>query len=265
MTYDDGLADRAFGVIRLPARPAKPRDTGLTVVADKGLGPQGLEDLLAMAADHVDWLKVAGSTARLHRPAVLAAKIAQLHEADVQVLLAGDVLELGVVQGVAGRVYAQAAELGFDAVEVASAQTVISPRDKAELVRRAAARGLQVFGEVGRKGGGGSSPDAATLAHEAQLLVDAGASRVLLQGEGLLEGVGQIAEDVLLGFAARVDIERTVLQAKESRAQGWLVETFGPHVSVDIDAASVLSFELLRRGARQRGLLGTVATVEPHG
>ena len=262
MSWDDGLADRAFSALRLPARPAKPRDTGLTLVADKGLGPHAVEDLLALGADSVDWVKVASATARLYRPDALAAKTARYREAGVEVLLAGDDLELAVVRGVVDEVYAQAAELGFTAVEVASAQTVLSSRDKAELVRRAAAHGLLAFGEVGRKGGG-VRPDAGQLARQAEALLEAGAARVVLQGEGLLEDVDELAADVLHAFAAKVDLERTVVQAKQARAQVWLVETFGPHVSVDVDVDSVLTMELLRRGARARGLLGTVATVPP--
>ncbi len=264
MTYDR-LADRAFAVVQLPARPTKPRDIGLTLVADKGLGPHAVEDLLAVSADAIDWVKIASSSARLYRPDVLAQKVARYRAADVEVLLAGDFLELAVVQGVVEPVYEQAAALGFSAVEVASAQTVLSLRDKAELVRRAASYGLQVFAEVGRKGDVGQRPDAATLAAQAGALLDAGAARIVLQGEGLLENVAELATDVLLAFAGRVDLERTVVQAKQACAQVWLVETFGPHVSLDIDPASVVTVELLRRGARHRGLLGTVATVAPQG
>lgn len=262
MSWDDGLADRAFAALPLPSRPAKPRDTGLTLVADKGLGPHAVDDLLALSADSIDWVKIASASARLYRPQALAAKTARYRAAGIDVLLAGDFLELAVVRGVVDQVYAQAVELGFTAVEVASAQTVLSTRDKAELVRRATAHGLLVFAEVGRKGGG-TRPDAGQLARDADALIEAGATRVLLQGEGLLEDVAEIAADVLHAFAARVDIERTVVQAKQARAQVWLVETFGPHVSVDVDADSVVVMELLRRGARHRGLLGSVGTVPP--
>ncbi len=262
MTWDDGLADRAFSALTLPSRPAKPRDTGLTLVADKGLGPHAVDDLLALSADSIDWVKVASASARLYRPEALAAKTARYRAAGIDVLLAGDFLELAAVRGVVDEMYAQAAELGFTAVEVASAQTVVSLCDKAELVRRATAHGLLVFGEVGRKGGG-TRPDAAQLAREAEALLEAGVTRIVLQGEGLLEDVAEIAADVLHAFTARVDVERTVVQAKNPRAQVWLVETFGPHVSVDIDVDSVVVMELLRRGARHRGLLGTVATVPP--
>lgn len=261
MSWDDGLAGAAFPAVRLPGRPAKPRDTGLTLVADKGLGPHAVEDLLAVSADFVDWIKIASASARLYPPQALREKVARYRSAGVEVLLAGDFLELAVVQGVADEVYASAAELGFSAVEVATAQTVVSRRDQQSLVRRARAHGLQVFGEVGRKGAG--RPDARTLVADAHALLDAGAARVVLQGEGLLEDVPEIATDVVHAFAAAVDLERTVVQAKQTRAQVWLIETFGPHVSVDVDPASVVTLELMRRGARTRGLLGTVATVAP--
>jgi len=259
----DHLEDRAFSVVQVPGRPGKPRSSGLTVVADKGLGMHQTEDLLEVSGDFVDWVKVASSSARLYRPEVLRRKIAAYATAGVQAVLTGDFLELAVRQGVADAVYAQARELGFAAVEVASAQTVVAVQDKAALVRRAAGHGLRVFAEVGRKGEELRRAHGGWLATQAEVLLASGAHQVLVQGEGIVEGVEAIDEDVLLTLAARIPSEMTVFQAKDTRAQAWFIGNLGPHTSMDVDIDAAVPLELMRRGVRHRGLLGLVATAPP--
>lgn len=256
----DRLSDRAFGVIEVPGRPSRPRLRGQTIMADKGLGMTAADDLLDLIGDFVDWVKIAGSTARLYRRDALRRKIAHYQEAGLKVLVAGDFLELGVVRGLADAVYAEAAELGADAIEVASAQTVVSTEVKCRLVGLAGQHGLDVFAEVGTKGATGSRPHGGWLAGQAHQLLDAGAYRVLLQGEGIVEDVAEIDEQTVLGFASSVPTDRTVFQAKEARARHWFITQLGPDVNLDVDAPDVPRLELMRRGLRERGLAGLVAT-----
>lgn len=256
----DRLDDRVLSVIEVPGRAAKPRQRGQTVMADKGLGIREAEDLLELVGDFVDWVKIASSTVRLYRPGLLARKLAVYREADIKVLLTGDVVELGVVRGLADQIYAEAASLEFQAVEVASAQTIVSTATKAALVQRARRHGLEVFAEVGRKGNPGSRPHGRWLAREADELLEAGAYRVLVQGEGIVEDVADIDEDALLTFAAAVPGDLTVFQAKDDRARSWFLRNLGPDVNLDVDAPAVAQLELLRRGLKSRGFAGLVTT-----
>jgi phosphosulfolactate synthase (CoM biosynthesis protein A) len=68
---------------------------------------------------------------------------------------------------------------------------------------------------------------------------------------------------VLLTFGSRIPLERTVFQAKDTRAQAWFISRFDPHTSMDVNIGSAVSLELMRRGIRHRGLLGLVATAPP--
>src|ERR1043166_4082310 len=51
------------GLLRVPARPAGPRETGLTHVIDKGLGPRAWEDILETAGDYISIVKLGWGTA----------------------------------------------------------------------------------------------------------------------------------------------------------------------------------------------------------
>ncbi|MGH2401376.1 MAG: phosphosulfolactate synthase [Candidatus Limnocylindria bacterium] len=253
------LEDRAFGYLRIPARSIKPRSVGQTIVADRGLGSHAQADLLEVGADFVDWVKICSTTPRLYTEELLRRKIGAYREADVRIFLTGDGFELGIGQGVMDRVYADAAELGCAGMEVAAAQVILSLDARVRLVRQATGHGLHVFAEVGRKGMSDRRAHAGWLLRQIDALMEAGAYRVLLQGEGIVEDVGEIDESLLLDLAAHVDLESVVFQAKDARAQRWFIENLGPDTNLDVDSHQLITLELARRGLAKRGLVGLVA------
>jgi phosphosulfolactate synthase len=258
-----GLEAKAFGFLRVPTRSAKPRSHGLTVLSDKHMGPRAVEDLLETGADYLDWVKLSMGSARVLPEGVLRQKISLYRAADVRVLLTGDVFELAVNQGVVRQVYETAASLGFDGVEMATAQTILSLDAKATLVRLAKSTGLTAIAEIGQKGVYDRPADGSWLAHEGRVLQEAGADLVLLQGEGIMEGVDVIDSTTLYAVASQLGTERVIYQGKDERAQAWFIENFGPEINLDVDMGQLLSVELMRRGLRKRGLYGLVSAPRP--
>lgn len=254
-----GLENRAFRALRIPRRTVKPRDQGLTIVADRGLGSHAQADLLEVAAEFVDWVKICSTSPRLYSTDLLRRKIDGYHGADVRVFITGDGFELGVAQGVMDDLYGEAASLGCDGFEVASAQVVLALDAKASLVELAARHGLHVFAEIGRKGERDRRAHSGWLSRQAEVLLAAGAYRVLLQGEGIVEDVDEIDEGLLLDLASRFDLDTFVFQAKDARAQRWFIEHFGPDVSLDVESHQVIPVELARRGLAKRGLVGLIS------
>ena len=51
-----------FNLKNIPERPAKPRNSGLTMVMDKGLSCRQAEDFLEVAADKTDIIKLGFGT-----------------------------------------------------------------------------------------------------------------------------------------------------------------------------------------------------------
>jgi len=253
------LDDKAFGFLRVPARAAKPRAVGQTIVADRGIGMHGQEDLLEVGGEFVDWVKICSATPRLYPRELLERKIRRYAAADVQVFFAGDGFELGIGQGVMHRVYEEAADLGCAGMEVAAAQVILGLDAKAQLVKQATAGGLLVFAEVGRKGQNDRRAHSGWLLRQIETLMEAGAYRILVQGEGIVEDVDQIDEDLLLDIAARFDIGSIVFQAKDARAQRWFIENLGPDTNLDVESNQLITLELARRGLAKRGLVGLVA------
>jgi phosphosulfolactate synthase len=253
------LEDRAFAALRIPARSAKPRDHGLTIVADRGIGTRGQADLLEVGADFVDWVKICSASPRLYTPQLMRRKIGDYAAADVRVFVAGDGFELGIAQGVMRELYAEAAALGCAGVEVASAQVVLALEEKVRLVNLATEQGLLAFAEVGKKGQADHRAHSGWMLKQVETLLDAGAYRVLVQGEGINEDVNEIDETLLLDLVARFGPKVLIFQAKDERARRWFIEHLGPDTNLDIEARDLVPLELARRGLAKRGLTGLVA------
>ena len=92
-----GSDDLAFPFIRLAPRSGKPRETGLTIVADRGMGLNRLTDLLDASGDYIDYFKIAIGAYRLQRADFIRRKIAALKAAGIRVFFAGDVSEAAMI------------------------------------------------------------------------------------------------------------------------------------------------------------------------
>jgi phosphosulfolactate synthase len=82
--------------LKLPERSSKPRQSGLTHVLDKGLGPAQIGDLLAVAAPYVDIVKLGWGTSYI--TVNLAEKIQLYQSHDIPVCFGGTLLEVVVRQ-----------------------------------------------------------------------------------------------------------------------------------------------------------------------
>jgi len=261
MEKDPGLKNMAFPFIRVAPRPGKPRDEGLTVVADRGMGMNRLEDMLEAGGEFIDFVKIGIGAYRLQTDALLRRKIAALHKAKVRVFLAGDVTEAAFQQGVSKQFYATVKKYGAEAVEVSNAQVSMSLRDKCELIRMATGAGLKVVAEAGQKGIDDWTESQSYVFSTVEAYRKAGAWKVLVQGEGVSEGVAEFKGNFVLNLVGRFDAQDFIFQAKDGKTQTWYVNTLGNQANLDIDDHQVIDLELMRRGIRKRGLYGLVGSL----
>jgi phosphosulfolactate synthase len=261
MEDDPGLKKMAFPFIRVAPRPGKPRELGLTIVADRGIGMNRVMDLIETGGEYIDFVKIAIGAYRLQTETLLKRKIAAFRAAKIRVFLAGDVTEAAFQQGVSGQFYAAVKKYGAEAVEVSSAQVAMSLRDKCELIRMAAAAGLKVVAEAGQKGIEDWTSSQSYVFAMVDAYRKAGAWKVLVQGEGVSEGVAGFKGDFVLNLVSRFDARDFIFQAKDGATQAWYVSTLGNQANLDIDDHQVIDVELMRRGIRKRGVYGLVGAL----
>src|SRR5678815_2994551 len=81
----------------LPARPAKPRESGLTHVMDKGMNIREIEGLFDTAGEYVDIVKLGWGTSYVTNN--LEKKIALYRSFDTPVVCGGTLFEAAVARG----------------------------------------------------------------------------------------------------------------------------------------------------------------------
>jgi phosphosulfolactate synthase len=261
MSQDPHLKQMSFPFVAVAPRPSKPRKEGLTIVADRGMGMGRVADLIESSGEFIDLVKIGIGAYRLQSEPFVRRKVNTLRKARIRIFFAGDVTEAAFMQGVSRDFYRAAKSFGADAVEVSSAQVVMSLADKCELIRMARAEGLDVVAEAGQKGHEDWTQSQSYVFKQVEAYQKAGAWKVLVQGEGISEGVETMQDQLLLNLVARFDVQDFIFQAKDGKTQTWFLNVFGNQVNLDIDDHQVIDVELMRRGIRKRGLFGLLGSL----
>ena len=122
------------------------RDGGLTHVLDKGLGPRGWEDVLEVAGDYIDIVKLGWGTAYVTKS--LERKLEILR--DKRVVIGGTFFEVVYVKNAFDDYKRWLQSLGISHVEISDGTVEIPRERKLELIADFA-RDFTVLSEVGSK------------------------------------------------------------------------------------------------------------------
>jgi phosphosulfolactate synthase len=247
------------GVIELPVagRLRKPREHGLTMVIDKGLGLNAIDDLMQVAAPVIDILKLTFGTSVFFAHDVLKEKVRTVTAHGVHCMPGGTLQEVAAWQGAFDRYLDRARELGFDAIEISDGTIEMDARVRADAIAKAAKAGFRVLSEVGKKDPADARPMAA-LAGLVNADLDAGAFAVIMEareggkGVGIYDASGLPREAEIDAFLAGVrSPDRVLWEAPLGPQQQYLVLRFGPNVSLgNVAPDEVLALEALRCGLR---------------
>lgn len=246
----------AFDGIPVPERQAKPRNRGLNMVIDWGMGLARQADMLESAGLYIDNAKIAATIPRVMPRDVLERKLALYRTHGIRPMIGGLFVELAYMQGNCERLFAQARELGFGALEVSDNLISYPAGTKAKLIRQCADAGLTAYAEVGKKEG--SLDDAAFLADIDDCL-QAGATGVYLEADELFAQGGTrtaLIDAIVRRFPAEkiiyelpVVILPGVHREFKHRITSDLVRTLGTEVNLaNIEWDEVYITEIVRRG-----------------
>src|SRR3712207_1111313 len=100
----------------LPARAVKPREQGITHLMDRGLSVAEVDNLMEVAGDAVDIVKLGFGTAAA--TGNLEAKLGRYREHGVPVVLGGTLTELAILQERVDAYVAWVRSLGLEHIEV---------------------------------------------------------------------------------------------------------------------------------------------------
>lgn len=246
-------------VVELPEtrRLTKPRSIGITMVIDKGLGIRETQDLFEMAADHIDFLKIAFGSSALYPSKLMIDKIALAKENGIEVYPGGTLFEIAIFQKCTKEFFHRARELGFTYVEVSEGTIDLSKKDRKKYIKMAIEEGFGVLSEIGKKDKSIKiKPEQAVE----QIFEDLenGAEKVIIegrdsgQGVGIYDESGNIQSDLLKALVEGVkDHSNLIIEAPQTSQHNYLLVHLGPNVNLgNVQPHDVLTLESTRVGLR---------------
>lgn len=238
-------------------RLSKPRNEGLTMVIDKGLGLEQTQDLLELASPYIDFIKLAFGTSLLYPQSVLEAKIAAIRERGLDVYPGGTLYELACAQGETLRFARRAKELGFTVLEVSEGTIDLTRESRRRMIDAALDAGLKVVTEIGKK-----DPtvrlEADQVAEEVAWNLAAGSHLVIIEGRDSGVGVGAYdadgapRRDFVDAVLEAVDVPQSLMwEAPQGRQHVYWIKRLGSNVNLgNVQPDDVIALEAMRQGLR---------------
>lgn len=242
----------------LKERETKPRQKGLTMVLDKGLGLETAESLMKISGEYVDYLKFGWGTSVVHERDIIKAKVKMYQSYEITPYTGGTLFELSYKNNKIEEFFQEAHDLGFKAIEISDGSSVISTEDKINCIEFAKKEGFEVLSEVGKKDP--IKDKELSLDERIDLMnseVDAGSSLVIVEAReggkdiGIFDASGNAKEDEVDYILNNFDGNKILWEAPNKNQQVFFILKVGSDVNLgNISADEITSLETLRRGLR---------------
>ena len=274
--------ERAFSFVPQNPRPLKPRVTGVTEIRGPYyavMGHRYLSDILETVGEFVDGLKFAGGSFALMPRKQVREMIELAHRHEVYVSTGGwieRVLTHGT--GVVERYIREAVDLGFDVIEISAGFITIAQADFLRLIEAVAKAGLKPKPELGIQFGAGGATSAEELEAEgtrdvgrlislAKSCLDAGASILMIESEGITESVRSTQAwrtDVIAEIVNGIGLDKVMFEAADPSVFEYYVKNYGPEVNLFVDHSQIVQLECLRSGIwGTKSTWGRIASFQP--
>ncbi len=255
--------ERAFDFLPINRRPGKPRSSGVTEIRGPYYTPMGkryLEDVLETMGAYVDALKFAGGSFSL-MPRKALQELLDLCHAHQVLVSTGGFIERVLTHGpdAVHRYIQECKTLGFDILEISSGFISLSTEDWLRLIQETQRAGLKAKPEVGIQFGAGGATAAEELEAEgtrspdwaisqARRFIEAGASMVMIESEGITENVKTWRTDVAAKFINALGLEKLMFEAADPEVFAWYIKNYGAEVNLFVDHSQIVQLECLRSG-----------------
>jgi len=236
----------------MPERPSKPRNSGLTMVMDKGLSIREAEDFMSVGSEYTDFVKLGFGTS-LITPG-FEKKIAIYKKAGATPYFGGTLFEAFIVRNMFREFVEFLDKNEIDLVEVSDGSYDIDHNLKLEYISKLAERGT-VISEVGsKKKDVVYSPEQWVAMMKSEL--KAGSVKVIAEAResgttGIYNEDGSINNKIITGISEHVKLENVIWEAPLKSQQAWFIKHFGANVNLgNIAPNEIIALETLRLGLR---------------
>ena len=236
----------------LPERTVKPRETGLTMMMDKGMSLREAENFIESSGEFTDLIKIAFATGIFAKN--IETKIKLYKEAGIRVHFGGTLFEAFVVRARFADFQHFIDKYKMDAVEISDGSMLI-PHDKKLECIRILSKQATVLSEVGSKMQGVViTPDAWVKSMKNEL--QAGAWKVIAEAResgtiGIYNSDGSADKELIARLDKEIGSDNILWEAPNKNQQVWFIKQFGANVNLgNVATGEVVALESLRLGLR---------------
>jgi phosphosulfolactate synthase len=241
-----------FNLNNIPKRTAKPRQSGLTMLMDKGLSVTEAQNLVEAAGDYIDLLKL-GFGSSLITPN-LEKKINVYRSANVPVYFGGTLLEAFIARNQFDEYRKLLDRFKMTHAEVSDGSITLSHDKKCEYIKTLSKQ-VTVITEVGSKEEG-------IIIHPnmwiemIQKELDCGAWKVIAEAResgtvGIYRPSGKAHVALVNKILSKVKAENIIWETPNKGGQVYFIKLIGANVNLgNIAPNEVIAVESLRLGLR---------------
>jgi phosphosulfolactate synthase len=246
------LASMNYTLSQIPDRAEKPRQSGLTMVMDKGLSLREVEDMLSVSSDYIDIVKLGWATSFVTPN--LQQKLDAYRAGGIPVYFGGTLFEAFVVRNQFEDYRKLLDKYDLKFAEVSDGSLEMDADQKCEYIRILAQQ-VTVLSEVGSKDEAKIIPPYKWIKLMKQEL-EAGAWKVIGEAReggtvGLFRASGEVRQGLVEEILTQVPPESIIWEAPQKEQQVWFVKLLGANVNVgNIAPHEIIPLETIRLGLR---------------
>lgn len=236
----------------IPERSPKPRESGVTMMMDKGLSITEAKHFIEASGHLTDLVKFGFGTSYVTRD--LQKKIDQYKEAGIKPYLGGTLFEAFYARGKFEDYMRVLDQFGLETAEVSDGSIILPHDEKCRIIQRLA-KNYQVLSEVGSKDEGILISPAKWIKMMSTEL-EAGSWKVIAEGReagnvGVFRPNGTAHTLLINRIIAKVAPNKILWEAPQKNQQVWFIKLFGAEVNLgNIGPNEMIPLECLRLGLR---------------
>ncbi len=241
-----------FKLTHIPNRPSKPRNSGVTMMMDKGLSLSEVENFIESSGHLTDIAKLGFGTAYVTNQ--LEEKIKLYKSANIRPYFGGTLFEAFIARNKFNDYQKVCDKYDLDLCEVSDGSIEIKHELKLQYISELA-KSRTVLSEVGSK-------DAGIIISPAKWIkmmtseLEAGTWKVIAEGResgnvGVFRPNGTAHTYLINKIIAKIKPEDILWEAPQKTQQVWFIKLFGHNVNLgNIAPKEVIPLECLRLGLR---------------
>ncbi|WP_338792198.1 phosphosulfolactate synthase [Bernardetia sp. MNP-M8] len=246
------MQEQNYSLTHIPNRPSKPRQSGLTMVMDKGLSVREIEDLISVAGDYIDIVKLGWATSYVIQN--LQEKLDVYKAAGIPTYFGGTLFEAFLVRNQVDEYQKVLDKYGMQYAEISDGSLDLDHEEKCKLIERFSKQ-VTVLSEVGSK-------DAEKIIAPYQWIqlmqdeLEAGAWKVIGEAReggnvGLFRSTGEVRSGLVQEILTKIPAEKIIWEAPQKAQQVYFIKLIGANVNLgNIAPNELVPLETIRLGLR---------------